>query len=371
LPLGSQPSGDPAHGGGPTGMCSVFQRRCRPQATMGNVTQKPPRRHHVVNRAYLARFALDGMLKRVPLAGKPHKISVNNATVERDFYSTSAPELEVDAYESTLSQVEGQAEVAFRHVVDEGRWPTPQDRVAIAQWIAAQFLRTRAIRRTTEDIERATNKLEVGISTPDQVRERMGLPDATDEEVEDLRARMLATVDTYTVDPQSHLSLMAESMEGFINVTLARPWAIVRWQRRALATSDTPVVLVRDPDSPIPGLGFGSAGRVMVPLSRRVGLTLGSVGNREHYPEGELPGTTQSAKLFNESTIGNARQVLFHHPDDDPLAGFALPEARTNEMDTSDSQTEALIEAFARQQGRPSGLPTRPSESVADGELQE
>ena len=29
-----------------------------------------------------------------------------------------------DAYEATLSQVEGQADTAFRHVVDEGRWPT-------------------------------------------------------------------------------------------------------------------------------------------------------------------------------------------------------------------------------------------------------
>jgi hypothetical protein len=64
----------------------------------GGVTQKPPRRHHVVNRAYLARFARDGMLQRVPLAGTPHLISMNNATVERDFYSTSAPGLEVDAY---------------------------------------------------------------------------------------------------------------------------------------------------------------------------------------------------------------------------------------------------------------------------------
>jgi hypothetical protein len=328
---------------------------------MGAVTQKPPRRHHVVNRAYLARFARDGMLKRVPLVGKPHLISMNNATVERDFYSTTAPGLEVDAYETTLSQIEGRAEEAFRWVVDEGVWPTPEDRVAIAQWIAAQFLRTRAIRRTTEDIQRSTNKLEVGISTPDQIRERMGFPDATDEEIEDLRARMLATVDTYEVDPQMHLSLMAESMEGFINLTLSRPWAIVRWQRRALATSDTPVVLVGDPDSPIPGVGFGSAGHVMVPLSRRVGLTLGSVGNRENYPEGEVPGTTRSARLFNESTIGNARQVLFHHPDDDPLTGFTLPEPRTTEMNTSDSQIEKLIEAFAQQQGRPSGLPPRPA----------
>jgi hypothetical protein len=275
----------------------------------GWVTQKPPRRHHVVNRAYLARFARDGKLQRVPLGGgKPHLIGLNNATVERDFYSTSAPGLEIGAYESALSKIEGQAETALRHVVDEGRWPTPEDRVAIAQWIAAQFLRTHATRWMTQDIERAVNKLEVGVSTPDQIRERMGLgPDTPNAEVEELRANMLVTVDTYPVDPQLHLGLMAESMEGFINLTLARPWAIVRWERRALATSDTPVALVRDPDSPLPGLGFGSAGRLMVPLSRRVGLTPGSVGNVENFPEDELPGTTRSAALFNETTLGNAR----------------------------------------------------------------
>jgi hypothetical protein len=143
----------------------------------------------------------------------------------------------------------------------------------------------------TQDIERAVNKLEVGVSTPDQIRERLGLgPDTPNAEVEELWANMLVTVDTYPVDSQLHLGLMAESMEGFINLTLARRWAIVRWERRALATSDTPVALVRDPDSPLPGLGFGSAGRLMVPLSRRVGLTLGSVGNVENFPRVSCPG---------------------------------------------------------------------------------
>jgi hypothetical protein len=57
----------------------------------------------------------------VPLdGGKPHLIGLNNATVERDFYSTSAPGLEIGAYESALSKIEGQAETALRHVVDEG-----------------------------------------------------------------------------------------------------------------------------------------------------------------------------------------------------------------------------------------------------------
>jgi hypothetical protein len=104
----------------------------------------------------------------------------------------------------------------------------------------------------------------------------------------------------------------------------------------------------------------------MVPLSRRVGLTLGSVGNVENFPEGELPGTTRSAALFNETTLGNARQELLHHPDDDPLAGVTLPQPRQAEMNVSHSHIEALIEGFAKQQGRPSGLRPRPLETETD-----
>jgi hypothetical protein len=317
--------------------------------------QKPSIRHHTVNRAYLQRFAKNEQLRRVPLEGEAHLGSVNDASVVKRFYTTSVPGLAEDAYEKVLSEVEGHAETAFRHVVDDGVFPpSPEDRVAISQWIAAQFLRTQSTRRVGDEIQRAFSKMEVGVFTTGQVRESLGLPDSMpDEEVEEIRAGMLATAGTRPVDPQLHLNLMAENMPGYLNLTLGRPWTLVRFQRRTLATSDTPVVLVRDPEWDMP-LGYGTAGGIFVPLSRRSALMLGPLGNEDGHPEVELPGSTALARTFNGMTVTNAGRVLFHHPDDDPLAGLTLPSPRESETSIDHEHIEALIVGFATQQGRPS-----------------
>jgi hypothetical protein len=82
------------------------------------VTQKPSYRHHTVNKAYLRRFAKESQLRRVPLDGEPHPVSVHDASVVKGFYITSVPGLQEDAYEKTLSSVEGQAETD----VPRGLW---------------------------------------------------------------------------------------------------------------------------------------------------------------------------------------------------------------------------------------------------------
>ncbi|MCZ2819440.1 DUF4238 domain-containing protein [Modestobacter sp. VKM Ac-2977] len=320
--------------------------------------QKPPARHHLVNKAYLRRFAKDEQLACVRLTEQRHLISLNDATVQKHFYSTELPDLEEDAYENALSQLEGDSEGAFKRVVDQGLVPTDEDRVLICQWIAAQTLRTQAARRAWEDIVRATERLAVGTSTTAQIRSRLGLPPTTsDAEVEGLRAEMLATADSFAVDPQGHLTSIAANLVDMTNLALGRPWTVTRFEDQALATSDTPVALVPGPHAARDGVGFGSAEHIFIPLSRRVALMLGQLGNPLGIEEGVRVGTGDAAQLYNDITIRNARQMLLHHPDDDPLAGFTLPAPSGPEIRVSPSHIDALIEAHAKQQGRPSGLP--------------
>lgn len=205
-----------------------------------------------------------------------------------------------------------------------------------------------------------STKLEVGTFTAAQMRVRLGLgPDTSDEEIETIRAEMLATADTFEVDHHGHLELMQESLPGITNlVFFRRPWVLTRWTRRALATSDTPVILGPSVVQGLYGGGpsIGTASELLLPLGRRTLLMMGELGSdREDYlgfPSALI------ANRVNGYTLMNARREAFHHPDDDPFRGLKLPDRRTREMDTSDAQINSLIAGFAAQQGRPSGLPS-------------
>jgi hypothetical protein len=79
----------------------------------------------------------------------------------------------------------------------------------------------------------------------------------------------------------------------------------------------------------------------------------------DHEPQAavEATGTAHFARWSNQHTLWNARRVVFHHPADGPLNRLENRGERLSEM--RPGNTDDLIRAFARQQGRPSGLPER------------
>lgn len=331
--------------------------------------KQPPvkRRHHVVPDFYLRRFADDdGMITRVPLGGGEVKaISTRDATVRRDFYRVDHPELRPDALEDALAEIEDETAPAFVRVVDRGAWPpSSEDRELLATFIALQYLRSQATRSAGEEITRSIGKLEVGIASTDQLREVLELADDTsDEDVEKTRRAMLETANTFTVDRHSHLQFILESLGGTTRLVLGRrPWLLFRWERRSIATSDTPVVLESRGDARFySDAGFGMAPGLLLPVGRRACMSLGKVGG-----DGEeeiVAGNTRYARLTNTWTLVNARREALHHPEDDPFAGMTIPEVRDREMDISHRHIESLIEGVARMQGRPSGLPGADSDS--------
>jgi hypothetical protein len=325
---------------------------------------RPARRHHVVSKFYLKGFADDqGQIVRVPLGATAdaHPISITNATVQKDFYRVDREGTEPDAFESALSDVEDEAAPAFRRLVDEQVWPiSDEDRTRIAAWVALQYLRTSAIRRSGEEIHRSFSKLEIGVFTAAQIRERLNLPaDTPDEEVERIRANLLASVDTFEVDHHGHLSAIAEMLPGATNLVFFRqPWLVTRFQRKALGTSDTPLVLIPNPadrDASI-GAGFGTAMQLYIPLSRRVALAMGELSSPEDDLQSYLiPGNASYARQLNQYTLWNARRVAFHHPGDRPFEGLDIPDPSETELNVPGIND--MIEAVARQHGRPSGLP--------------
>lgn len=345
---------------------------------MSRKAQKPARRHHVVSKFYLRGFADEsGQITRHPLgpglAVVP--VGIDDATVRKDFYRVEGDGVEPDAFELAMGELESATAPAFEQLIAGHEPLSHQDRYNLSIWIALHFLRSEATRRAGEEIYRAFSKLEVGVFTTGQVRERLGLAvDVPDEEVEELRARMLATADTFPVDHHSHLRLIAESLQGMTNVVFGRqPWIITRYERKALATSDMPVVLIpRQEDRGMGlGTGLGTAAELFVPISRRVGLHLGELPplDQEPGPPVEVRGTARFARWSNQHTLWNARRIAFHHPADDPLNGLDNRGERDCEMLAPD--TDDLIRGFASQQGRPSGLPGHSSPVSAGADVSE
>jgi Protein of unknown function (DUF4238) len=133
-------------------------------------------------------------------------------------------------------------------------------------------------------------------------------------------------------DPAQHLRLLVNLWGPTARQMMARTWTLVRFQRRCLITSDHPVSLEVGRNYPkYMGVGLATAEAFVLPLSRRVGLMMGKIYS-EAVPELELPGTTKRAQSFVYETIRGARRYLYHHPDDDPLAGLDLPDPSSQEV---------------------------------------
>src|SRR6266516_840696 len=94
------------------------------------------------------------------------------------------------------------------------------------------------------------------------------------------------------------------------------------YERKRLATSDTPVVLLPSADHPdVLGVGIANADEIYVPLDRRVGLSMASLGTGD----ARVSGVVKTARYSNHAMARNARKYFFHHPKADPLRGLELP----------------------------------------------
>ncbi|MEU5934542.1 DUF4238 domain-containing protein [Micromonospora sp. NPDC047187] len=291
------------------------------------------RRHHIVPRFYLQRFADQrGLLRRIVLPGDVrHSVSVTDATVAKDFYLVEEEDgSRSDRVEQLLGDVETEAADAFRTVVDRQVWPIPDDaRLAIACWAAFQILRTTVQRQSGAELADMLFKLQMGAGGKPQLRSMLHKNlnrEPTEAEVEELWTKV-SDFDSYAVapHPNSQIKTMLDLMPTAAYTFYERGWTLIRWQRKALATSDHPVVLVADPDRPQwSGVGLRTAGAILVPLDRRAALWM----EAPKAADEQLAGTAAVANVYNWLVVGQAHKALFHHPDDDPLAGIDLPQPR-------------------------------------------
>ncbi len=119
-----------------------------------------------------------------------------------------------------------------------------------------------------------------------------------------------------------HLEFIRKNTPVVARMLYARHWHLTFFTRKSLVTSDSPVVLrpmLRYPTGT--SVAVGDAAEVQVPLDRRAALSMRAAGRGDQL----VPGSAKIAVDLNQAVASNARRFLFHHPDDDPLAGLASP----------------------------------------------
>lgn len=328
------------------------------------------RRQHVVSKFYLKGFAAEEKrLVRVAVdTGEGAPLSVNDATVIKDFYSVDLGDGQLDDYfERQFGLVEEAAASALRSVVGSV-WPLRgEERDALATWIALQHFRSEGIRDDTTRLRAQFLRMVIGASGKERLRSHIEAVErvrCSDERLAAEWADLTQPDGTdLAPDAEEHLRDIVTHVGPTAQRITADQWSLNVFERKTLVTSDHPVTLVPPKDLPAwSGLGVGNAEGFVLPLSRSRSLV---VGGSPDLPDVRCPGTAKMARLTNTATICNARRFVLRHPDD---------EALTNGVDWSLSVgTDSKVrgnDSWVREEGFFTGKDCRagPVSSASDGE---
>ncbi|WP_085104674.1 DUF4238 domain-containing protein [Mycobacterium paraense] len=305
------------------------------------------RSHHTVPRFYLDGFAKNRKIGTVRLPGDRRFIqSTKSASAQTDFYALPENLDDPDLAEKALAEIEGEGAKALRLITDHGVWPLDQEsRAVLAMFLVVQYLRGPDQRRQSGQLMALMAQVQLGFGGREslaQWADESGISLSQTEADSLWEQIMQPGGPPIALSAAGHIRTIGEMFPEILPYFVGRPWILVRFRRRSLLTCDTPVSLIPDPASPLRGVGVGTAWGISVPLTRKIGLVLSSpeplvgrvdlravhsgVFDQEHDP------SSKYAALINTATIRNAREWVFHHPDDDGLVPSVLPAPRRVEV---------------------------------------
>jgi hypothetical protein len=330
------------------------------------------RRHHTVPKFYLNGFANHGgRIGLVRLPGDVRTVQpTKDASVINNFYNVDTATGRPDAVETVISeQIEGPAARVFEKIRNRDDWPLDaRDREALAALVAFQHMRGPDSRRRLGQISTAI--AQVATSTDSGRDNLMADARARGVEISDAQANEMweffAQPDGPSVATisEAHIRMMIDTLADVMPYYIGRQWTLVRFRRKYLLTSDTPVSLLPHPSAhPNAGLGLATAAAIILPVSRDTGLIMDESTNlidEKAIPliatgrfDRSIEGTTNLATMFNQASITNARQAVYHHPDDHHLVPADLHEPREFEIMTGRIETSDAVPETATINGNP------------------
>jgi hypothetical protein len=280
---------------------------------------QPVERAHVVPRTYLRNFADDEQMIGMRLVDQPEaetRISIEDAAVRKRFYRRTRPDgTPIDDVEHALGKIEQRAGPILRRI--EESWPLSlDDKRVLGEFFALQVLRSPRWRTTYEWRSRLFAEDYRKSGRFDREVAETGL--TPDEVVE--RTHELFDSDSFRLHRMLGMSSKASSIFG------SMVWALVRFSRPMLATSDHPIFgwsLFEATSRPQPtpeGLGLINLLEVRVPVSSRSAILMTWL-DRAGDIAVPFEGGRQQARNLNAFTIAQAEKQWFHAPGANPSYG--------------------------------------------------
>jgi hypothetical protein len=167
--------------------------------------------------------------------------------------------------ERELSQPEGDGLKVIRKIIDGGLGSlTFDERQDLAWYIGFQWARVPAQRSAFDQLADLFSKLQVAAGGPNALREHLETAGKkpTDQEVDELWTAA-TDFDSYSVkaDQNAQIATALQLATSIAPVLAEMPWALQKFERRRLLTSDRPIGINRFPQNsdPFMGVGFGTA----------------------------------------------------------------------------------------------------------------
>lgn len=266
-----------------------------------------PRRHHLVPRFFLKRFAKSdkiAMVSRVAPQEVPRMVTTKNAAVESDFYTVlDANGQPSTAIETFLSELEARAAAAM-HRMDtrDGFPPSPQDRESVSLFLAFQAVRGPNMRASLQQLVSHGSQMAIDGAESDIERDRLRRDlSALSEDFVQLR----------------HMQILVKTSREFAPFFSCRSWRIIDFERPCLLTSDVPMAPASREDGPV---GVANAEWLLFPLDPVRALVLGQYQG----PEKIIGGNQKTADYINHCVAAQAHRWIYHRPQQLPLARIVL-----------------------------------------------
>lgn len=282
------------------------------------------RRHHVVPRFYLERFADDGALGVLDTEeGKIWTTGTKDTAVIKNFYMVYDQDGEpYDIFEVEFldKQVEGPAApVLAKAAVGEDL--TDKEREKLAVFIGIQSVRGKAFPKPVEDAMVRMAKLQLQLAAEliedgyevagvrEAVEEVLGR-EATDQEVQEFAESARNTQDyKYEVHRPAMLGHYMDIGLRTADLLLGYEWQVIRFDDPVLITADEPVWLEASGSVGPYGVGFGTADAIWMPLGPAAALRMVRPGLEE------VDVATVDLERLNQGVAGQAHRFLYGDPE--------------------------------------------------------
>ena len=293
-------------------------------------SESAPRKHHLVPRSYLKRWAEDEKIRVTDVEkGTDYKTSPAKAARETDYYSLAAEGLDPDElppllFEVLLDQIERWGVEGIEHLLEMPLRPDPQVTARFTWFLGMTMTRGNSMRHRLRMVAQETMRVAYGGVTRDGVRSMISAAGdtPTDDDVDESMAfieKIRAGTVRMTPQEAALVGLAANLSFRLGEELIRRPWTLFETPK-VLVTCDEPVVTVGGPGHRRDErAGLETSGVVVFPLTpglvlvmfhpvraARLGVPL------DHLPVAELE--LPEVHELNREIAMNCHRWIFERP---------------------------------------------------------